>query len=210
MRNVFMAAILICAFNPTLFAAAETCIDFDPNTLNINGCGTMWVTVRIEVSGYDPIDINPETILMKVMDDNETLAPVLDPFVSDNESYLMDKTCTVGVPERMVKFSRPAVSQLLPLGEAVEVIITGQTYDGIPFEGTDTIRVFDRTMCCSDFNGDGKVSLSDLMIMKGEFGRRNCAQTACRADYNGDGKVDLTDLMRMKREFGRYNCPKPE
>ncbi len=46
-----------------------------------------------------------------------------------------------GIPDLMVKFDRQAVINILPIGDSVEIIISGRLTDGTPFEGTDTIRV---------------------------------------------------------------------
>jgi hypothetical protein len=64
----------------------------------------------------------------------------------------------------------------------------------------------DACECYADFNNDGKVILSELLVLKSEFGKTNCATEGCRADFNGDKKVSLSDLMILKREFGRTNC----
>jgi hypothetical protein len=57
---------------------------------------------------------------------------------------------------------------------------------------------------------DCKVNLSDLVLMKGEFLRPDCATTPCYADIapapNGDNKVNLSDLVLMKGEFLRPDC----
>ena len=52
----------------------------------------------------------------------------------------------------------------------------------------------------ADANGDGKVDLSDLVIMKGEF-LQPCPPSPCSSDCNGDGKIDLNDLVIMKEQF---------
>ncbi len=63
-------------------------------------------------------------------------------------------------------------------------------------------------VCMADFDNNGKTNLTDLGILKGEFGRTNCRTVppACRADTNADGKVNLTDLGKLKSEFGKTNC----
>lgn len=60
--------------------------------------------------------------------------------------------------------------------------------------------------CYSDFNGDTKVDLADLVIMKTEFLRTDCDTIPCLSDITGDGKVDLADLVIIKLEFLRINC----
>jgi hypothetical protein len=103
-------------------------VDMDPDVLNPRS-GGRWVTCYIELpSGYDPHDIDPSTVTL-----NETVQAETSPTaVAD---YDQD-----GIADRMVKFSRSAVIEILPPGEQVEVRICGQVADGT-FAGTDTIRV---------------------------------------------------------------------
>ena len=61
----------------------------------------------------------------------------------------------------------------------------------------------DACECYADIDNDGKVQLSDLVIMKSQFSK----PCPCTADLNGDGKVDLTDLVIMKTQFLRTGCP---
>lgn len=49
-----------------------------------------------------------------------------------------------------------------------------------------------------DFNGDGLVNVSDLLIMLSEWG--DCA--TCQADLNGDGTVDVLDLLQLLHAWG--------
>ena len=65
----------------------------------------------------------------------------------------------------------------------------------------------DACECHTDCNYDQKVDLSDLVSMKQEFLRTDCATTHCNADCNYDNRVDLADLVMMKGEFFRTDCP---
>ena len=135
-------------------------------------------------------------------------------FVRSEESYLVDESekCEVDdVIERMVKFDRAEVAAILPLGEEVDIVITGRLNDGTLFEGTDFIRVIEEGMCCADFNGDGKVTGRDLSILKGEYARLDChpVKSPCLADANGDRKVTGADLSLLKKEYGKADCPVP-
>jgi hypothetical protein len=65
----------------------------------------------------------------------------------------------------------------------------------------------DACECHADCNGDRKVNLADLVIMKREFLSTDCATNPCSADCNYDNKVNLADLVMMKGEFLRANCP---
>ncbi len=121
-------------------------IDFDPDTLNLNS-GGKWVTVYIEMAEgpqgqvYDVAEIDASTILL-----NGEIAPVLDPrygFVKSEESYIMDHDGD-GILERMVKFDRAAVQEILSVGDEVTITITGKVSynEGLAhFEGSDIVRV---------------------------------------------------------------------
>ncbi|KPJ55977.1 MAG: hypothetical protein AMJ42_05925 [Deltaproteobacteria bacterium DG_8] len=62
--------------------------------------------------------------------------------------------------------------------------------------------------CNSSGAGDGKVTGSDLGVLKGEYGRFDCNELdPCYADGNGDGKVTGADLSLLKNEYGRFDCP---
>jgi len=58
---------------------------------------------------------------------------------------------------------------------------------------------------------DCKVNLSDLVLMKTEFNRTNCATVPCYADCNDDDKVNLSDLVIMKGNLTERTVhPAPE
>lgn len=75
---------------------------------------------------------------------------------------------------------------------------------------TDIAWIYvDDTACKSNLNGDTKVNITDLNLLKAEFGRNDCSEPgkSCSADINADGKVNITDLNLLKAEFGRNDCP---
>lgn len=116
-------------------------IDIDPHTINLGSRGK-WITCYIELLGvHDPRDINASTILLM-----DTLSPELNPkygFVKSEESYIVDHDGD-GIYERMVKFDRQMVIEMLEPGETVTLTVTGRLFDGTDFQGTDVIRVIDR------------------------------------------------------------------
>lgn len=65
----------------------------------------------------------------------------------------------------------------------------------------------DACECHADCNNDLKIDLTDLVIMKQEFLRTDCATNPCDADCNFDNSVDLPDLVMMKDEFLKSDCP---
>ena len=130
----------------------------------------------------------------------------------------MDNACLPDVIERMVKFDREAVAEILPVGGEVPVTITGELTNGTYFEGTDIIRVMDRGQCKGDFDIDNDIDGTDAGKIKKEFGRnilnRPCTdEDLCGGDFECDGDVDGTDAAKFKEEFGRGSlhnpCPLP-
>jgi len=97
-------------------------VDVEPRTLNSKSRGK-WITVHIELpDDYSVSDIDISTVKL-----NGEFSAELHP-TEDRISDLM------------VKFDRAKVMALLSVGEAT-LTITGEV-NGIPFEGSDIIRVF--------------------------------------------------------------------
>ena len=61
--------------------------------------------------------------------------------------------------------------------------------------------------CYVNIDDDLEIGLFDLIIMKNEYGRSDCAQNPCQADIDGDDEVGLFDLIIMKTQYGRSDCP---
>jgi hypothetical protein len=115
-----------CTRIPVPDLSAE--MDVDPDVLNPGSRGR-WITCYIELEeGYDPEDIDVSTVVLN----NTTPAEMYPTEVGDYDGD--------GIPDRMVKFSRRAVIDLLPGGEHVEVWVGGEIGDHY-FLGMDTIRV---------------------------------------------------------------------
>jgi hypothetical protein len=119
-------------------------VDCDSDTLNLDSKGT-WITCYLELPfPFDPSDVNATTVLL-----NDQVPPELDPkygFVKSEESYIVDHDGD-GILERLLKFSRGQVEDILPVGDSIRLWITGSTFDGSFFEGIDVIRV----MCPPDY-----------------------------------------------------------
>ncbi len=125
----------------------EAEINFDPDTLNL-GSGGKWVTVYVELpEGYDVTQIDAEQVFL-----NGEVPAVSDPkygFVTDESEYLVDLD-EDGIPERMFKFDREEVENILEAGDEVIVTFEGKIgYENevssgmAAFEGADTITVIE-------------------------------------------------------------------
>jgi len=113
-------------------------VDFDPDTLNLRSKGK-WLTAYIQLpEEYDPDDIDATTILL-----NATIQPVLDPkydFVTNSSEYLIDHN-EDGILERMVKFNRTEIEDLLPfVNEATTLELACQVGINL-FKAQDMINV---------------------------------------------------------------------
>ena len=107
----------------------DAIVDFIPNVLNCRGHAP-YVTCFIELpEEYDAADIDVGTVIL-----NDLVPALLSPnSVGDHDEN--------GIPDRMVKFNRSDVLVLLPVGEDVEVRVSGELIDGTAFTGADSIRV---------------------------------------------------------------------
>ncbi len=109
--------------NPVPPIPAE--IDIDHDTLNLSSNGK-WITCYIWLpEDYDVAEVNINSILL------EELIAAVQVWINEEEQVVM------------VKFSRADVQEILEVGE-VELIVSGELFDGAKFEGTDTIRVIDK------------------------------------------------------------------
>jgi hypothetical protein len=61
--------------------------------------------------------------------------------------------------------------------------------------------------CYADLNNSLDVNSSDLLILKIEYNRSDCAMNPCSADINNDNKVNSNDLLIMKIQYTRRDCP---
>jgi hypothetical protein len=87
-------------------------------------------------------DIDRSTVRL-----NDIIPPELDlkyGFVTDPDEYKVDVD-NDGIPELKLKFSRAAVQDVLQASSPPldRFVITGEFFDGTPFEGTDVIKVKD-------------------------------------------------------------------
>jgi hypothetical protein len=118
-------------------------VSIHPETLNLRS-GGKWITVKI----YLPSDVDPEELdlsKVKLWIDDESVSPE---WGNAGDDYVM------------LKFSRSWVQERVPLGDEVELKVTGELPGGGSFEDTDTIRVINpgkgKTTSTQTQNGSGK------------------------------------------------------
>jgi hypothetical protein len=126
--------------------------DADPNTLNVASAGK-FMTVYVELPPeYDPVDVLVETVKL-----NGVVPAELHPF-SNSEDFNGN-----GIPDLMFKFDRTAVAAILPEGESVAVVVTGEIEDTIYFVATNTIRVINPVMMSP--NGGSTVGVGSTQVI---------------------------------------------
>lgn len=130
-------------------------INIDPNTLNVDSKGK-WVTAYIELpEEYDPLAIDVNTVTITRIDEEEVfLSSISDEkygFVYDPEEHDEDND---GIPEFMAKFDRQLLIPLLETLGDTEITVAGELEDGAEFEGSDTIRIIQRSR--KENKGKGK------------------------------------------------------
>ncbi|GEM_PF-6216509 len=103
----------------------------EPNTLNLKSEGR-WITCRIDLGeSYDVRDIDVNTVLLN----GEVPAELRPTATGDRDGD--------GGSSLMVKFDRSAVQEILEVGDAVTITVTGVLTDGVIFSDSDIIRVID-------------------------------------------------------------------
>lgn len=116
-------------------------VDIDPDTLNLKSKGR-WVTAYIELpDGYNVEDIDCSSILLEGEIGAESCDRPIESVVGDYDDD--------DIPDLMVKFDRADVIDMvralnLDLPADVELSMTGELTDGMPFVGSDTIRVISK------------------------------------------------------------------
>ena len=73
---------------------------------------------------------------------------------------------------------------------------TGQ---GIDNNCDGAITGDEQNPCPQDLNGDGAVTVADVLLILGEFG----CTTGCAADVDGDGAVSVADVLNVLSAFGQ-------
>lgn len=166
------AAVLIIDADITV-PAIEATVRFEPGVLNLRSRGR-WVTCFIELpEGYSPGEINIATVVL-----NDSLHAETHPSeVGDHDGD--------GIPDLMVKFSRPGLIEMLETACSTEVCVVGEV-DGQAFSGSDAIGV-----------------LSVGLYSSSESGSALDKKAGLRSDAQSDPSTpNRTTWGRIKAEFG--------
>ena len=147
---------LASGFIASALPSVQASIVIDPKTLNIRSQGR-WITCFITLpEGYpkdvfDPYNVAVTRVNKVVLDniiysDPEAVAPKRE---RDNESgnYPDEENqpddCENNEDILKVKFPRAEVEAVVPVGDEVELTVTGKLLTGASFEGHKCIRVID-------------------------------------------------------------------
>jgi hypothetical protein len=57
--------------------------------------------------------------------------------------------------------------------------------------------------CVCDIDGDGRVSITDIVLFAEDFFSANYD---ARSDFDGSGTVDLTDVAILAQALGTFGC----
>jgi len=143
---IYFALDFTSAYEVAIFFAPITAtVDIDPDVLNMRSEGK-WITLYLELpEGYDVADVNRITVLL-----NDTIT-VDSAWIDEPIESLVGDYDSDDIPDLMVKFDRATVIDFIMANAEFEeqgyhkyadvtLAITGTLCNGIPFEGSDTIR----------------------------------------------------------------------
>ena len=194
---------LVKPWSPVISAA----IDIDPDTLNLKSKGK-WITAYIELpEGYDVSDIDVSTVML-----NDTIpvslldVPAAEPVPTEIGDYDED-----GIPDLMVKFDRAMVDSFICnqgiTYDEVSLTITGELFDGTPFEGADIVFV----NYAGDVNNDGMIDIFDIGVVSAHWypgPPTGPLSYVSSADFNSDNAVDIFDIGILSVNWGQ-TTPSP-
>jgi parallel beta-helix repeat protein len=187
---------LMSPWTPAITAA----VDIDPDTLNLRS-QRQWITCYIELpESYNLSDIDISTVML-----NDTIpvslldVPAPEPVPTEIGDYDSD-----GIPDLMVKFNRTKVIEfLLSKGIMygnVTLTVTGELFDGTPFEGTDIVKV----LFPGDVDDDGDCDRYDFSLLAGVYGTAvESPVYNWHADFNEDQNIDRYDFSILAEYYGK-------
>lgn len=183
---------------PPYWLVIPAIIDVDPDTLNLKSKGE-WITVYIELPKhpelpeFDVSQININTVML-----NNQIPAESNPkygFVVDPNSYLMDHDDD-GLLERMVKFNRTDVQNILEPGDRVKIEVTGLLFDTRPFYGLDWIRVIGKKESKGTNTSSSTMNQEECFCSIGTEASQ-CENPAIAPTGLLEGPVDNTPEMRI-------------
>ena len=175
-------------------------VNIDPDTLNLRSKGK-WITSYIELpEGYNVSDIDIYSIRLNDTIPVSLLANPPVPVPIEIGDYDSD-----GIPDLMVKFNRTEVASWVYIDLGIEygnvtLTISGQLFDGTPFEGIDTVKV----LFPGDADDDADVDFDDLIIFSGCYGMsvENPSYIPL-ADFDEDGYINFDDFLILAGNYGK-------
>jgi uncharacterized repeat protein (TIGR01451 family) len=187
-------------------------IDCDPDTLNLKSKGK-WITCYIELPDgpqgqqWDVWQIDGSTILL-----NGIVPAYLGKQgwakAESNDLNIMDHDDD-GELERMVKFDKQAVQEILEPGDNVKLTLNGKVLynQGLAdLEGSHTIRVIDK-IGKGDLDGDNDVDRDDLNILLLDR-NKTVSESSCgeACDLDGDSMITALDARKLILLCTRPRC----
>ncbi len=176
-----------------LYPPIKAEVNIDPDALKVKSIG-QWITAYIELpEGHDTSDIDVSKILL---DYTISIDPEAPTEVGDYDED--------GIPDLMAKFDRAEATKYITDVLEIEygnvtLTITGEVA-GIPFEGSDTIKV----LFPGDADNDGAVTSHDFSIFARCYGTSTENPSYdLRADFNEDGCISSEDLSILAGYYGK-------
>jgi len=192
--------------NDTILDGADNC-HFTPNGPALGTCIYGNLGDLCHIQGFNPMDCGVSGYCSMNQEDNNSdgIGNACD---FDNDGVIVYQDNCPSIPNGLLLGT--CVKPLNGVFINMEVTCTsggsecsgpGETCDVFQGDCNDN-GIGDSCEKYADATGDGKVDLSDLVILKEEFLRTDCDDPdPCQSDFNNDGKVDLSDLVILKEQF---------
>ena len=158
----------------------------DPNSINLGSMGVQPMAI-LSTAGFDATQIDPSTVLF-----GNAGGGRIGPQSSGQEDVNGD-----GLVDLTLKFdTQDLVSSGALDGTTLEGLVTGSTFGGDLFKGSDSVRIVPP----GDANNDQIVSAADYTIWANGFGTPGPALSD--GDFNEDNKVNAADYTTWANNFG--------
>jgi parallel beta-helix repeat protein len=182
---------LIRPFQPVLPAVQGT-LELSPDSINVKSM-SRYLTALIELPmGFNLSDIDLSSIHL-----NGTIPIVQRPAATIGDNDLN------GIPDLTIKFNMSQVKSLFRSPGNYTLQVTGRlgrSSTSLTFIASDTLSL----LLPGDINHDGKVDISDLVMVGTAFGTSpRSPGWIPSADINRDGRVDIVDFTLVASQFGQ-------